>query len=104
MKPKYSYVGWVSIGGFHIVLLFANTPSSELLSTIAPPSTTGNSPTPSSHVKVSTNKFCLGGICKLGRRGSSLDKNSVIVGKLLSNFVIHDSMVDTLSITHTCVF
>jgi hypothetical protein len=40
----------------------------------------------------------------LGRRGSSLDKNSVIVGKLLSNFVIHDSMVDTLSITHTCVF
>jgi hypothetical protein len=35
--------------------------------------------------------------------GSHLDRSSVIVYKLLSNFVIHDCMDDTLSITSTNV-
>ncbi len=86
-----------------IALLSTTTTPSKILSALTPSSTTCNSPPPFSRAKVSTYYFYAGGTCELRKRGSSLDKSPVIVDKLLSNFVIHDYMDDTLSITSTCV-
>ncbi len=96
-------MGWDSVDGLSIALLSTTTTPSKILSALTPSSTTCNSPPPFSHVKLSTNCFCIGGTCEPRRKSISLDKSPVIVDKLLSNFVIHDCMDDTLSITSACV-
>jgi len=100
---KYCCVGRDFAGGLSITFFSTTTTPSKILSTLTPFSTTCNSPPPFSHAKVSTNCFYARGTCELRRRGLSLDKSRVNINKLLSNFVIHDCMDDTLSITSTCV-
>jgi len=94
-------VGWDSTGGLSIALLSTTTTPSKSLSALTPSSNTCNSLPPFS--KVSIDCFYARGTYEPRKRGSSLDKSPVIVDKSLSNFVIHDCMDDTLSITSTCV-
>ncbi len=96
-------MGWDSASGFSIALLSTTTTPSKIISALTPSSTTCDSPPPFSHAKVSTNCFYAKGTCEPRRRGLSLDKSPIIVDKLLSNFVIHDCMDNTLSITSTYV-
>jgi hypothetical protein len=103
MNPKYFYAGWDFVGGLSTALLSTTTTPSKLFYALTPPSTICNFPPPFSHAKVSTNCFYGGGTYEPRRRGLNLDKNPIIVDKLLSNFVIHDCMDDTLSITSTYV-
>ncbi len=100
---KYYCVCWDSVSGLSIALLSTTITPSKILSALTPSSTTCNSPPPFSHAKVSTYYFCARGTCEPRKRGSSIDKSPIIVHKLLSNFVIHDCMDDTLSTTSTYV-
>jgi hypothetical protein len=87
-------MGWDSASGFFIAFLSTTTTPSKILYALSPSSTT---------CKGFNRLLYARGTCEPGRRGLSLDKSLVIVEKLLSNFVIHDCMDETLSITSTYV-